>query len=322
MTSPNESSLRQQIIKCLSKDQIDYGKLLELSNQIAQLDPENVRFSVDASHIRRIGRELVVKKETAVSELVKNAFDADATHASLTFENTDRPGGRLIIEDDGNGMTKEQLINGFMRLSTTDKIHEPYSPTFHRLRAGRKGIGRFAAHRLGSKLTVISQTKNSRTAHQIKIDWGLFGADQELSQITSQIETVDNNQKPGTLLVIDDLEDGWTVEAITRVYRYLIDLLQPFPISKLHKADNEDPGFEVNIYRLVGEQKEEVASVEKLIYEYALAEIDGVVDKKGMAFWSIKSKYLNIDERHIPILMDDKKLIFTTLKNVKLKAYA
>jgi hypothetical protein len=55
-------------------------------------------------------------------------------------------------------MTRDQLINGFMRLSSSDKIHNPISDKYKRTRAGRKGIGRFATQRLGSKLTIITHT--------------------------------------------------------------------------------------------------------------------------------------------------------------------
>ena len=72
---------------------------------------------------------MVVRHETAVSELVKNAYDADARFASLNFKNVDDKGGTLVINDDGSGMTRDQLINGFMRISSTSKIHEPISPT-------------------------------------------------------------------------------------------------------------------------------------------------------------------------------------------------
>lgn len=39
---------------------------------------ENIGFTVDAALIMRLGYELVGKAETAVSELIKNAYDADA----------------------------------------------------------------------------------------------------------------------------------------------------------------------------------------------------------------------------------------------------
>ncbi|MBI5298231.1 MAG: ATP-binding protein [Chloroflexi bacterium] len=320
----NVDKIRKQLLKQLeSGEDIDYGRILELSLELSELDEDNVRFSVDASHISRLGRELVVKKETAVSELVKNAYDADATEVTLTFEDADLAGGRLIIEDNGHGMTREQLIAGFMRISTTDKVHEQYSPKYKRLRAGRKGIGRFAAHRLGKKLKVVTQNKQSTFALQIDIDWSHFEADQDLIIISNHINEIPKTRENGTIIIIDDLEDGWTVASLKSVYRYLADLLQPFPISKTLETDTKDPGFAVKILRSLNNESEEVASTEKLVFEYALAEIMGSVDKKGEIRWSIQSQQLDINE--------SKKLKgnnlelesngFQFLKNVNLKAF-
>jgi len=161
---------------------------LKLSHQLASLDKNNVRFSVDSGVIDRLGKELVARHETAVSELVKNAYDADATKATLHFFKVDYSGGTLIIDDDGAGMTRDQLINGFMRISSTSKIHEPVSPIYGRSRAGKKGIGRFSAQRLGSKLTIITLTKNSETALKISVNWKKYLRDEDLYVISNKID--------------------------------------------------------------------------------------------------------------------------------------
>ena len=311
--------IRNQLLKHLQNEEVDYGRILELSLELSELDEENVRFSVDASHMSRLGRELVGKKETAVSELVKNAYDADATQVTLTFENADLAGGRLTIEDDGNGMTREQLIAGFMRLSTTDKIHEPYSPKYNRLRAGRKGIGRFAAQGLGKKLTITTQIKKSDVALQVEIDWAKFKADKDLIIISNQIKEVEKLNNQGTRLIIDNLEDGWTTAAIEKVYKYIVDLIQPFPISKALEVDTKDPGFEVKIFSTTNDEKIEVASAEKLIYEYALAEINAKVDNNGKGRWSIKSKQHEINDKGLSVTPKD--YLYPHIRNVNVKAY-
>lgn len=321
MTTKNsQETIRELLQKELGKPKVDYGRVLELSLQLSEFDTENVRFSVDASHISRLGRELVVKKETAVSELVKNAFDADSTRVTLTFIDADIAGGSLVIEDDGHGMTREQLINGFMRLSTTDKIHTPYSPIFHRLRAGRKGIGRFAAQRLGKTLTITTQTKDDDRASCVYIDWEHFGIDRELITISSQIKEIEKNKIQGTRLTIENLEDGWTVAALEKVYRYLADLLQPFPISEKLEIQDFDLGFEIKICRLIGRDLTEVASAEKMIFDYALGEIEGIVDENGIATWKLTSKQLDINEKgtYTPKIKNKK---FQYLRNINLKAY-
>ena len=136
-----------------------------MDNQI-----NNIGFTIDAGLIQRLGFELVGRAETAVSELIKNSYDADATVVEVDFINTDDTGGVLIIKDNGLGMTKAQLIDGFLRISSTDKVHNPISSKYHRRKAGRKGIGRFSTQRLGSRLTVITQTKDNSFALKLTID--------------------------------------------------------------------------------------------------------------------------------------------------------
>src|SRR5205814_1679954 len=129
----------------VESEKSNVDELLGLVSELAQHDPDKIRFSVDAGLINRLGLQLVARQETAVAELIKNAFDADATQVKLIFSASEnRTGGRLIVEDNGEGMTKGQLVNGFMRLASDEKIREPTSPRFRRQRAGRKGIGRFA----------------------------------------------------------------------------------------------------------------------------------------------------------------------------------
>lgn len=324
MSTPKElDKLRKQLIDCLDKPSINYDRVLELARQISLQDDENVRFFVDASHISRLGRELVVKKETAVSELIKNAYDADATQVTLTFENTAQAGGKLTIEDDGHGMDRDQIIAGFMRLSTTTKIHESISPKYHRRRAGRKGIGRFAAQRLANRLTIITQTKSSPTASKITFDWSKFAPDTELFSISNHIEEIPKQKQHGSIFVLEDLEDGWTIEAIKRVHRYILDLIQPFYLSKVYSMDGRDPGFKVNIFQADGNETTEVASEEKILYDYALAEINAKVDENGLGRWSIKSKQLEVSEKNNPIgeIVDGETMPFPFIRNVHLKAF-
>ncbi|MDA5641595.1 ATP-binding protein, partial [Agrobacterium sp. ST15.13.013] len=63
------------------------------SREFVDDDPNRVRFSVDAAHIQRLGEQLVSKQETALSELIKNAYDADATKVTLTFSSQEKIGG-------------------------------------------------------------------------------------------------------------------------------------------------------------------------------------------------------------------------------------
>jgi len=92
-------------------------------------------------------------------------------------------------------MTREELINGFMRLSSSDKIHNPISPNYKRKKAGQKGIGRFATQRLGAKLTIITQTATADFAIKVVINWSNFNVDSNLTEVSSQLEIVNKEDK-------------------------------------------------------------------------------------------------------------------------------
>ena len=214
-------ALKEQLNLELQKEISDNNLILSLSNEITSLDNENVRFSIDAGVIDRLGKELVARQETAVSELVKNSYDADSTEVKLTFVESENSGGTLKIEDNGDGMTRDELVNGFMRISSTDKIHNPKSRIFKRKRAGQKGIGRFAVQRLGRKLTIITQTANSQFALKLTVDWNKYVKDVDLLSISNTITTIEKTKEKGTDLIISELRDKWSVASIKRIYRYV-----------------------------------------------------------------------------------------------------
>ncbi len=317
-----EHSIREQLAKTIAKDPQNIDKILKLSHNLASLDKDNVRFSVDASVIERLGRELVARHETAVSELIKNGYDADASSASLNFINVDEEGGTLIIEDDGSGMTRDQLINGFMRISSTSKIHEPVSPLYKRNRAGKKGIGRFSTQRLGNKLTIITQTKDSQTALKIVVDWTKYSMDDDLFFISNKIEEITKEKEQGTKLIIENLREWWSKTMIKRVYRYAIDVLQPFPLSKVKQENDReivDPGFNIHCSK----DKNEIASQQSMFYQHALAEIEGFVDENGNAFWTINDSKVDATTLN-PIKLENTENsqgLFSRLDGIRFKAF-
>lgn len=321
--------LKKKLSEEILKEDSNNNLIISLSNEIASLDESAVRFSVDAGIINRLGKELVGKQETAVSELIKNAYDADATEVNLIFENAWNKGGILTIEDNGHGMNRSQLVNGFMRLSSSDKIHNPVSEKYKRQKAGRKGIGRFATQRLGDKLIIITQTTQSVEALKVTVNWDDFETDKDLLTISNSIEFIPKTKDSGTSLIIEGLREGWSDTMIKRVYRYTSELLQPFPLSKKKEEELEnsiDEGFKSNYYRNDNGNLIAIVDEEKAIFQHALAEIEGYVLNDGQGCWALKSDKLNFPQEVYPIGNNDKDKEDTTtpfnlIKGVHFKAY-
>lgn len=286
---------------------------------------DSIVFQVDAGLIDRLGRELVGRAETAVSELVKNAYDADATEVGVNFINSNYTGGTLEIRDNGIGMTLEQLKKGFMTISSTDKIHNPKSTRFNRNKAGRKGIGRFATHRLGTRLIIITQTKDSAKALKLTINWKEYKIDTDLSSIKNTVEEIDKIQEEGTLLIIEELRDWWSSSAIERIFRYVSDLLQPDYLSDrssfLGLAKQKDQSFAVNFTQNIDGFERIVANPDKMLFDKALAVIEGYVDIDSDGYCTVRSDSLLLDDNIISIDYTKDLKEFNLLKGVHFKAY-
>src|SRR5438874_5461506 len=76
-------------------------------------------FTVDTHLFRELGKLLVGRDSTALVELIKNAYDADATEVTVYGEQLDDPErGRIIVKDNGTGMTVDQFNDGFLRIAS------------------------------------------------------------------------------------------------------------------------------------------------------------------------------------------------------------
>lgn len=130
-------------------------------------DAEHENFTVDTGLFRELGELLVGRDSTALVELIKNAYDADATSVTVVGHNLDDAGtGLIIVSDDGNGMTIEEFRKGFLRVASRLKAGgDRRSPTYHRRFTGAKGIGRLAAHKLARELTVDSRGVTAHHPH-------------------------------------------------------------------------------------------------------------------------------------------------------------
>ncbi|MDX6500002.1 MAG: hypothetical protein QOG23_3262 [Blastocatellia bacterium] len=332
--SQNLTKLKAQLLRELGKKIVDFGKIVLLSTELAKHDPDFVRFSVDAGIISRLGQELVARQETALGELIKNAYDADALEVELTFENAAKAGGRLEIVDNGLGMDREELIDGFMRLSSTEKLREPISPRYKRRRAGRKGIGRFAVERLGRRLQIITQKKGTEKALRVAVDWADFGSGKELATVANRIQEIPKSRDEGTTLIIENLREEWPEDAIKEVYRYVAELTQPFTLrdkrrgKKGHAIEakfrsDDETDFKVVLNSKTKSEITVIADEQTEILAHALAVIEGYVDHKGFGYWSVVSDKLGINE---PILsiggeQNDDKSPFLNLRNVDFRAY-
>lgn len=297
----NKPSARELIETELRKDNPDWKLVESLSRGEVSQDPKNVRFSVDAGHIQRLGVELVGKKDTALSELIKNAFDADATEVDLDFNDSKSIGGSLTISDNGSGMTLDVIRDSWMRISTDTKAEQPLSPLYERRRAGKKGIGRFAAQRLAKRLELRTRPVGEDQGCSVQFNWDdEFIAGKDLNEVFSAVHTFSKEPKEqGTELRLTSLRDAWTTAAISRVWRAVLLLQPPFKVATVSgrtAGKKADPGFTVKVNGETNDISADAFSIEKDFLNQAIASIEARIDEDGRASVRVISKKLELDD--------------------------
>ncbi|MDO7345480.1 ATP-binding protein [Bacillus stercoris] len=173
-----------------------------------------------------IGRRLVTNKISAIFELVKNSFDADAEEVLVEI---DEDKDMLIITDNGNGMSLKDITNKWMVIGTDNKKGKNISLKGRPLN-GEKGIGRFSADRLGNKLTLISSIGEHDKTVKVDFEWATF-EDQEgkkIGEIPIYYNFLEERHKKGVKLVISGLRDAWGSSEVERLEKKLRGLLSPF----------------------------------------------------------------------------------------------
>lgn len=120
--------------------------------------------------IRTLGA-LVNSPEIALTELVANAWDAGATMVDIFIP--DDYGQKLIVEDNGTGLTKEQFEQRWMKLGYNRLKHQGKNVTFppnvkgKRLAYGRNGIGRHGLLCFDNEYTVITNSDGNTSTFVI-----------------------------------------------------------------------------------------------------------------------------------------------------------
>ena len=172
---------------------------------------ENLIFSVDSALLNEIGEKLVETVHYALIELVKNSYDADAVEVTIKIFEKDSGEPEIHIIDNGIGMSFEEVQKYWMRIATTIKTEEAYSPIFGRPKTGSKGIGRFSCRRLGNRLQLKTVAKKKRAGRKILYEvtevtfpWIKFKAGTEITKIKCPGTTyIVEKARLGTTLIID-----------------------------------------------------------------------------------------------------------------------
>ncbi|MFF4771893.1 ATP-binding protein [Microtetraspora fusca] len=195
--------------------------------------------------LARLGEELVPHADLGIMELVRNAYDADASACRIQLSNATNPGGTLIVSDTGEGMTADQLASDFLLIGRSGKTSAIRSRNGRR-KVGEKGLGRLAALRLGTNVAVRTRSASQPgLEHTLEIDWTRIDASEAVEDVPLSIETAPTQEKPGTTVTITGFRHGLGEREAERLARSLLLLTGPFAEDSAFRVSCDAPEFTV-----------------------------------------------------------------------------
>ncbi len=237
-----------------------------------------LNFDVDAYTARLIGRENVSRLESAILELVKNTYDADASCCILYYEASTNS---LYLADNGTGMSTDVIKKHWMTIGNSSK-KKKYVSQKGRVQTGAKGIGRFALDRIGDVCKMYTKSANENL--EWNIDWSNFRDGTPLTNVTADLDNVEYTfvefvsgatniafknliaekfVNTGTVFKIESVRDVWNEKFIKKLKENLSTLV-PQEISELF-----------NIYLFEEETTEDAAklvmSVAETVCDYKVS---------------------------------------------------
>lgn len=187
------------------------------------MSQQPLKFRFSGKLARLLGRESVSSDTAALFELVKNGYDADASKVTVVFENLIANHGKdatITIEDSGDGMTYDDIVNKWMVVGTYSKDRETITKG-GRTVVGNKGVGRFATEKLAERVTVISRPKETNERIKLEIDWTKFEDEEtQFADVEIPIETKPNRSSPdkhGLRIILKNLREQWNEKKIQRL---------------------------------------------------------------------------------------------------------
>ncbi|MBR5377603.1 MAG: sensor histidine kinase [Bacteroidales bacterium] len=241
---------------------------------------KNPKFDINPHVIRQLGAELVTDQTTALMELVKNSYDADADYVKITIntkEVLDDPNlfypnkkGYIIVEDNGFGMDEDTIINSWLVISFSNKRAvdgvKPKTPK-GRTPLGDKGLGRLSTQRLAQVCEIYTKKEESTALH-VGFDWDTFDTANKLQDVIVNYNVANMSLSHGTKLILTGLNDDdyWRGKKLEAFKSLICKLISPYkelrPFNVYLTIDGED----IDVIKEV--RKLNQLSISEVVFQY------------------------------------------------------
>jgi signal transduction histidine kinase len=282
------------------------------------IDTHQEPISVSSDVLARLGEELITNHVQALAELIKNAYDADATSVEVDVDTSKIVvddggrvrGGAITIADNGFGMDEDAVRGGWLRVSASPKrAMKDRGERTPRKRTplGDKGLGRLGAQRLGDRVRIRTRPQDgsakepAAVEHDVAFAFSDFSSEKNVTDITVPWRTLRLPEqadltepwivrKPsGTIIEISGLANPKDWVDLKELERSLSLLVNPFK-----GIERFDVSVTVDGHRLL------LQSVADAVRDAALSRWEGTFDGETLTLdGNVRLQWFNVRDRQM-----------------------
>ena len=278
-------------------------------------------FDITPHIVKQLGEQLVSDEITALLELIKNSYDADASYVSIEINTTGqylqnklfypKHEGFIVVEDDGFGMSEETIMKSWLIISYSQKraLKDAKKKTPKgRTPLGDKGLGRLSTQRLADICEIFTNEKGKKGSH-IAFNWKDFEKEESLGKVQIQAETFEPQREEGTSLVLANLNHSevWEGKNLEKFKGQVSQIISPYKENRPFEVYIKINGITIDLDKSNEELRELAISHFKFDFDGSSIKLKGKTKL---------TKFIgnNRDDFHSYIATDEGKKFFSFLK--------
>jgi len=227
----------------------------------------------EANTIKHLGVKMYANMPPALAELIANAYDACATKAFVRLY--DGAEKKVIVEDDGVGMSFDEVNSFFLRIGRNRREEDQKSPC-GRVPTGKKGLGKLALFGIGDTINIT--TSQGEEGVSFNLDWNEI-LRWKGSNYEPKFSILPKGKTPkGTIITLTNLKrkTGFPVEdyaeSIAKLFNFQDKFIvylslndsEPIKIDSKLKYKNITPEFEWDIQKIIGVNEKDYADKKEI----------------------------------------------------------
>ena len=243
---------------------------------------DTLHFDISTSVIKQLGEQLISDEVTAIMELIKNSYDAEADWVKIDIEVNNTLSdefhfkgtkGYIILEDNGEGMSKKDIDERWLVISFSAKRVQKEKGEIadgKRIPLGDKGLGRLRTQRIGKQIEIITGVADEEVYYSLAYNWDDFDGKKKLSDVNVTYKTIPKAIGiKGTKIIITSLNnpDIWKGEAFDVFRGELSKMIFPVKEKRPFKVLLTMSGQKVDLDSLNEQLRKQAIGEYKLIFD-------------------------------------------------------